>query len=577
MVERIIITDGDWSGDNLRLVPRQALPFPVGTLPAGGYHLSNTRTRDVAYDVAGDEIIVLTQPAIVGSTTVGSIPTRIAGTATGAGTRATEWLIDGVVVPDETGGSFDTTGLAEDDVLTTRDRWEKVVGGDTIVAYGTSQPFVLTVLPTITAEPFILTAGQQATIRFNTAVDTVTVAQGNTTLTTTRVGSTNDWTFVPATAEPVAIGATKDGWKEYSATITPAGALPDIIKTATNTLQLVNVDENTPPFDLTMTGRYAGTRTVTPADMADGPVFHVSPSQSGTAAVGEELTLDPGLVLNFASAGTAIVSYTLLVDGTERPVNGTTYTVQSGDEGKSLAWELEAEDGNGPRTFTTNAIAIPGSSGLAVGVTRIGHVASVSIPSALTQTTSVDLGPADPDKVMYFLMVMQGASLSSVKVVAGGVEYAGTLIRQDVLINIRISLWSCPVPTGGSATLETTSTVTRSVTPEVEVFAAKGMTLLTSSGTATAMTAGVPTSVNMGTTQVNDDLLYAIISATPNADGVFSGTTGVAEVWEAPIRGITPQFWVGFGRETVAGTRTLSTTPNASGDAVRVSAVFRRV
>lgn len=438
--------------------------------------------------------------------------------------------------------------------------------------------WLVAVQPAITAEPFTLTAGQQATIRFNTTPDTVTVAQGSTTLTATRVGTTNDWTFTPATTEPVSIGATKAGWKEYSATITPAGALANIVKTATNTLQLVNVDENTPPFALTMTGRYAGTRTVTPSDMASGPVFHVAPSQSGTAAVGEELTLDQGVVLNFASAGTAGVSYTLLVDGTERPVNGPTYTVQSGDAGKSLVWEVMAQDANGSRSVTTNAIAIPGASGLADGVTRLGHIASVETSSTSTHNISVDLGPADPAKVMYFLIAMPFSPINSLKVIAGGVEYNAGEIQQGTLSGAthRLSLWSCAVPAGGTATLQA-GTALVSSTPEVEVLAGKNVTLLSSYKDGVSLTAGSPINRGMGTTQVNDDMLYAIMAAPINAAGVFSGTTGVAEVWDAPVRGVAPQFWVGFGRETVAGTRTLSTTPNASGNASRISAVFRRV
>ncbi|MDQ1899421.1 hypothetical protein RAH32_03040 [Paracoccus sp. WLY502] len=49
----IIITDGDWSGDSVRLVPREVFPQTLPNLPEGQYWLTNTMTRGTAYTVPG--------------------------------------------------------------------------------------------------------------------------------------------------------------------------------------------------------------------------------------------------------------------------------------------------------------------------------------------------------------------------------------------------------------------------------------------------------------------------------------------------------------------------------------------
>lgn len=78
--------------------------------------------------------------------------------------------------------------------------------------------------PVLTATPPALTAGQQASITFNTLPDTVTVTQGGTILPSQRVGSTNEYTFTPTSGQTVSITATKDGWAAYSAPSLPVDA-----------------------------------------------------------------------------------------------------------------------------------------------------------------------------------------------------------------------------------------------------------------------------------------------------------------------------------------------------------------
>lgn len=151
MVERIIVTDGDWSQDNVRLTPRQTLPFPVGTLPEGEYHLTNTRTRGTPYEIAGQEMVVVTNPRLSGSAIVGRNISRESGTALGAQNRVTEWLLNGTILDGLTGGSLSTVGMEEDDKILTRDKWTTVINDETITVYGTSEEWTLQAAPVVNA------------------------------------------------------------------------------------------------------------------------------------------------------------------------------------------------------------------------------------------------------------------------------------------------------------------------------------------------------------------------------------------------------------------------------------------
>lgn len=215
---------------------------------------------------------------------------------------------------------------------------------------------VVAAVPQITAEPLTLTAGQPATIRFNTAVDTVTVAQGSTTLTATRVGNTNDWTFTPATTEPVTIGATKAGWMAYSATITPAAAPAAFGQTSGNRMAITGVTDGTPAITYTSAtpdewdGDYA---IPTLAALADGPRAVIPPRITGTPAVGETVSLDLGL--------TASLDQTEPSAAWEWPDGsiGDSYVVRDEDQGTSVSLDVVFTDSRGSRTISTNALAVP--------------------------------------------------------------------------------------------------------------------------------------------------------------------------------------------------------------------------
>lgn len=518
---------------------------------------------------------VITIPSISGNTTVGSILSRTAGLASGdpVPSRTTLWLRNNIVIEGMNGDTLDTSEFEVGDIITTRDVWTNVINGEDQVALGTSSQWILSETPTITASPITLTAGQQATIQFNTAPDTVTVAQGNTTLTATRVGNTNDWTFTPLTSDPVSIGATKAGWVAYSATITPASAPAAFAKTSNERMVFLGVTESTPAITYTSTSpdEWDGDYTIPSLTvLSTGPAPVVPPRIKGTPAVGQKLDLDKGLIASLNQQEPSMAWE--WPDGSV----AESYVVRSQDQGTTVDLDVSLTDMQGTRVVTTNSLVVPASATITDGVTHLGKVDSVASASANVQSVTIPLGAADAAKKMALLIVMPAAT-SSAKIVAGGVEYPLTEIQEPSGIPSRISLYYGDCPAGGTGVLQVTTSGTTSSTPQVEVFATKNVTMFNSYSDVVTVTAGTAIQRNVGTTQVGDYIIYAIITAPFNADGVFSSPSGVAEIRDQPIRGGAPQLWVGFGVETVAGARMLAATPNASGSAARISTVFRRV
>lgn len=213
-----------------------------------------------------------------------------------------------------------------------------------------------------------LVQGQQAIAAFNALPETLTITQSGVILPYSRIGTTNNFSFTPATNAPVSINATKPDWKAFNETWTVQVAPPQLVATSANTGQLRNVTAATAPFDLQIIqpAKYAGQRPVTPSQMISGPVAHVAPTQTGTGAVGQVLTGDPGLWLTLDDDVSLTYRWTrqTTANAGETPVaipgaTGTAYTLTAADQGKTLRFEVVASDQYGERTATATGTAVP--------------------------------------------------------------------------------------------------------------------------------------------------------------------------------------------------------------------------
>lgn len=135
------------SGRTLVLSAAQArsLEVTVTGMNATGQAVSDTFV--FAVQAVTQSPAVRDNPSITGGTRAGTTLGRVAGTATGipAPNRRTVWLLDGAVLPVETGNTLSTAGFAVGSVVTTQDIWENAHG----TATGTSNSVTLTE----TAEP----------------------------------------------------------------------------------------------------------------------------------------------------------------------------------------------------------------------------------------------------------------------------------------------------------------------------------------------------------------------------------------------------------------------------------------
>ena len=213
-------------------------------------------------------------------------------------------------------------------------------------------------------------AGQPASVTFSTAIDgQPTIAQGQTAITATRVGQTNEWTFAPVEAGTLVIAATAEGYSSSPWTFDVQPALPEVIK-QNNQLVLRNVTTSTAPFTLppiTEPAVYAGTYTITPSQFVAGPVWLVPPSISRS---GDVITLRRGLpiwldtmepvVRRIEWLRGATLETADLIEGADQ----TTYTVNPSLDSGGNIWAREVIEDNSGREIASvsNAIAVEAGS-----------------------------------------------------------------------------------------------------------------------------------------------------------------------------------------------------------------------
>ncbi|GAW48500.1 MULTISPECIES: hypothetical protein [unclassified Nocardioides] len=100
-------------------------------------------------------------------------------------------------------------------------------------------------------------------------------------------------------------------------------------------------------------------------DTGNGPSNITPPSITGTAAVGQTLTCDPGVWFSFGAPGTTITyTYTWKRTGTAiAGATSATYPVVSADSGLRLTCTVRASDALGSTSTTSAAVTVDGSGG----------------------------------------------------------------------------------------------------------------------------------------------------------------------------------------------------------------------
>lgn len=347
---------------------------------------------------------VLTTPTISGNTTVGSILTRTAGTASGTPTPslAIRWLRNGTIISGQTGTTLGTSSFAAADVITTEDVWTNTINGAAQTATGTSDPWTLTVQPAVTATVTPLVQGELATITFNVLPDSVSVTQAGQNLPAPRMGFTNDYTFTPTTTEDVVISAPKSGYTTFTATLTVQPKASLSVNATYNVFQISNPTTSPAAMPFTAPAAYAETENLSTATASTGPepidVIALEVVEGGTADAGKTLSLDlrkwatrdPGsFTVDLREFRSGYVDAanpgTLLSSGSR------TYAIQTADQGDGITGHWQVSDAYGTHSGMTAAVTVSAALPLAVmNATDGGYTGTTATMDAATARITVD-------------------------------------------------------------------------------------------------------------------------------------------------------------------------------------------
>lgn len=378
-------------------------------------------------------------------------------------------------------------------------------------------------------------------------------------------------------------GVDPDATAVASLTIA-APAQPTIVVSPENILRIDNLTGPT-PLTVTAPDRYAGAYAPGAADLETGPqplADIVLRTVSGApAAVGQSLVLDLGpWESQHPQVQIASIRYRA---GDTILGTASTLAITSALAGQSIVADYALSDASGATEGTTPAVAVPGTT-LASGATRIGFYAQDRAGATGAQRLlDIDLGPADPAKRMLMLVSTRGDYSPTFAIIAGGVEYPLEVVASagPASNSAGVHLLEASIPAGGAAVLRATYTGNTAPGLAAEILALKGMSRQTLvAGARIAMTAGTPVSVQVAT-QAGDLCVLALVATPTAAGGIIDAAAGVTEVIDRTLStasGQSPwQFWIGAATDaTGSATRTLSATPNVSGNAGRLAAVYRR-
>lgn len=482
-----------------------------------------------------------------------------------------QWTKGGVDIPGATGSTFTKDGaVATDDVIGFR---YVVSNGVLPNATGTSQNSVtITAQPEMTAtiSPNPLVADDDFEIIFSAVPDTVSpsslVQDPSNPLRYTGIAPANG---------TLAIGATKAEWQPFAETYTytplPTIQPGSIDLEANGTISVTAPDsELDATLDVTAgsytTAIYLELDKTGPALPPDaiGELYI-----AGTGGNGNDLTVTSREIFyGDAAAGPITRTGAEWYRGeTATGVTALTYTQDAAVDGdKTLTFRETAANTVGATVSVSNGILCPAPA-LANGVTPIGPFdGGTAATSSITHTTSIDIGQADPDKMVYIAIVGTATTPTAVKLTAAGVDYTTNLLDGDIDstngFGMHVAAIACPV--GGTVTLSVTR-ATGTARPRGFVAITKGLSRYGTNRNAVAGTAGTQITYGVGATTAGDTLLSFVAYSATNAAGVFSGSTPLTEIHDAPSG--NAQLWVGHGTAITAASQQLKLTPNANGTA----------
>lgn len=426
-----------------------------------------------------------------------------------------------------------------------------------------------TLQATITPNPLV--AGQPASVTFSAAIDgPPTIAQGQTAITATQVGTTDEWQFIPPAAGALIIAATAEGYASSPWTFQVSPAVPSAAKTADNKVILSGVTPQSAPFGFAIglhpTYGGASVTVAEPADLGDHPVCLIAPVIS---AAGSVLTALPGLWGSLHGSATILGEW--YRGGVETDVTALTYNVGPADDGAVMTYREIGTDAEGASDpVPSNGITV--SAPQPASYTSAG-TGSVYNTASQTQHTiaAVPLGAASADR--YIELDLNAYLITDETAVITGVSIGGVAATQRAAQangnepRLRTSLWRAAVPSGTTGDVVITLDKPSALIAGCHAFRAIRMI----SGTPTfgniSPGAGAVLSTTVATAP-GDRIIFTIGSNGGAASGGWWGSpvghTEVVDFAGAPSKGDAVRTNLYIGVATVApgdtSPRTLSVT-----------------
>lgn len=266
-------------------------------------------------------------PAITGTAQVGNVLTGTDGSVTNGSVTARQWKRDGVAISGATAATYTLVSADLGKVITF-----------TVTAVGAGG----TSSTTSTGTAAVVAAPVPAPVNSTAPVASGTASVGSTLSTTNGA-----WTNSPS--------SYAYQWLRGGSAISGAtSATYTVVSGDQGTSLTVRVTASNAGGSATSTSNAIAIPAALPA-----PVNDVLPAISGTASVGSVLTTTLGSWSN-GPFTYAIAWYrdNVAISG----ATGTTYTVTSSDEGKSITSKVTATNSTASTTATSNAIAIPAAA-----------------------------------------------------------------------------------------------------------------------------------------------------------------------------------------------------------------------
>ena len=336
------------------------------------------------------------------------------------------------------------------------------------------------------------------------------------------------------------------GLSQPSGTGLPAAPQLTLTPMADGTIE-ANMGNGTVTLTVTSPVSYAGSYTISPADLASGPVLLRAPEIAGPSQVGQTLSISQGGLWAYNGSAPVVTrrwQSDALGDGIFTDIPGATapgFQLTANETGDRVRLAESAQGSAGTRT----GFSLPRAVSAAFTVSHLGVGSANPGTGAVHTITGLNLGAADPAREIYAIVTSVygsiDAALNITGVTIGGV--AATQVAERAHLNGPIEIWKATVPTGTTGSVVITHNLSILATG-VALYRVIGGTVVGGAVSASASGSTGPLNLNLNTVSGQ-----VVIAAARSLNGGLNTMAGVVKNHDTDIR--SNEFFAS-GHEIVA-------------------------